>query len=62
MSLQQSNAKTQSLNRTIGRKAIQVLIRSIQEKQGDTPCFQTGNTSCDRVDCRWRGDCQSGER
>jgi len=33
------------------------LIRSIQTKEGNTPCFKTGNTHCDQEDCLWKSDC-----
>ena len=43
----------------IGRKAKQELIRSIQEMQGEDPCFQSGKEFCDRYDCGWRHDCMA---
>lgn len=33
------------------------LVRAIQANEGNTPCFQTGITSCDQDDCCWRTDC-----
>jgi hypothetical protein len=33
------------------------LIRTIQVTEGNTPCFQTGVTSCDQENCCWRSDC-----
>lgn len=36
------------------------LIRFIQEKEGNTPCFKTDPPSCDQYDCCWRSDCQPG--
>jgi hypothetical protein len=33
------------------------LIRSIQIKEGNTPCFKTADTSCDQADCLWKSDC-----
>ena len=35
------------------------LIRTIQSKEGNSPCFQTSITSCDQDDCCWRSDCLS---
>jgi len=32
------------------------LIRSIQIKEGNEPCFRTG-TSCNQTNCLWRSDC-----
>lgn len=37
------------------------LIRIIQEKEGNIPCFRTGLPSCLQFDCRWRTDCKPGE-
>jgi hypothetical protein len=33
------------------------LIRSIQTAEGNTPCFQSGASSCDQENCCWRSDC-----
>ncbi|MBC8317874.1 MAG: SAP domain-containing protein [Desulfobulbaceae bacterium] len=33
------------------------LVRSIQLKEGNAPCFQTGIVSCGQDDCCWRIDC-----
>jgi hypothetical protein len=30
------------------------LIRSIQIKEGNTPCYKTADTSCDQTDCLWK--------
>lgn len=38
------------------------LIRLIQEKEGNTPCFKTDPPACDQFDCCWREDCNPGER
>ena len=37
------------------------LIRTIQEKEGNIPCFRTGQPSCQQYDCWWRTDCKPGE-
>jgi hypothetical protein len=34
------------------------LIRAIQSKEGNKPCFQTGVITCDQSECSWFGDCQ----
>lgn len=36
------------------------LVRSIQKKEGNTPCFKTGQPFCDQNDCCWRSDCKPG--
>jgi len=33
------------------------LIKSIQVKEGNTPCFKTAGNFCDQTDCCWRNDC-----
>ena len=42
--------------KTVGMKKADI-IRSIQEKEGNTPCYQTGVELCDQADCCWRSDC-----
>jgi hypothetical protein len=37
------------------------LIRAIQQKEGNTPCFKTDLPFCDQYDCCWRDDCKPGE-
>jgi hypothetical protein len=34
------------------------LIRTIQAKEGNSPCYKTGVVACDQSDCCWFGDCQ----
>lgn len=34
------------------------LVRSIQEKEGNIPCFKTNQPSCQQLDCCWRSDCK----
>ena len=33
------------------------LIKSIQIKEGNTPCFKSAANNCDQTDCCWRDDC-----
>ena len=33
------------------------MVRYIQSAEGNTPCFQSGLTSCDQQNCCWRSDC-----
>jgi len=35
------------------------LIKSIQIKEGNSPCFKTAGNYCDQEDCLWRSDCLS---
>jgi hypothetical protein len=42
-----------------GAKMLKVdLIRAIQIKEGNTPCYQSGITACPQTGCCWWGDCQ----
>ena len=34
------------------------LIRTIQEKEGYTPCFKTEPPSCEQFNCCWRDECK----
>ena len=33
------------------------LIRKIQTKEGNTPCFQVSNESCIQGECCWKNEC-----
>lgn len=33
------------------------LIHAIQLKEGNTPCYETSDGTCDQMNCRWREDC-----
>jgi len=48
-------AKKMSINPGKMKKA--ELIKTIQEQENNTPCFQTTVSSCEQVDCCWRTDC-----
>ncbi len=53
-------ARTMEINaEEIGKTA---LIRAIQEKEGNTPCYQTGQSSCVQQGCCWRSDCLLEEK
>ena len=34
------------------------LIRNIQTKEGNTPCYKSNLPFCDQYSCLWRGDCK----
>ncbi|HUW58594.1 MAG TPA: SAP domain-containing protein [Planctomycetota bacterium] len=34
-----------------------VLIRAIQEAEGNPPCFRTGRITCEQTQCCWLEDC-----
>ena len=48
-------AKTLGIN-SFGMKKVD-LIRAIQSREGNSPCFQTGLISCDQFNCCWRSEC-----
>lgn len=48
-------AKKMSINPGKLKKA--ELIKTIQEQENNTPCFQTAVSSCDQTGCCWRTDC-----
>lgn len=33
------------------------LVRAIQTKEGNSPCFQTATDFCDQTTCLWKSDC-----
>lgn len=46
-----------SLDIKTGKMKKTDLIRAIQTKEGNFPCFQTATDYCDQIDCCWRKDC-----
>ncbi len=41
-----------------GKMKKEELIHTIQEAEGNFPCYGTAeNGECDQMDCRWRDDC-----
>lgn len=51
-----SMAKDLGITRTVGVKKAD-LIRNIQEKEGNFPCFATAIGFCDQLNCAFREDC-----
>lgn len=60
MNMQQIRAKAKELQIAPGSKNKVTLIRTIQEKEGNIPCFKTAITECDQWSCCWRSDCIPG--
>jgi len=57
MKIQEVREKAKPLGiKTFGKKKVD-LIRAIQSKEGNVPCFKTGLDSCDQFNCCWRSDC-----
>ena len=49
-------AKARGIN---GAKMLKAdLIRAIQVKEGNSPCYETGVVACAQTGCCWWGDCQ----
>lgn len=49
-------AKTVGISNAEKMKKVDV-IRAIQAKEGNFPCFQTAQDFCDQNSCCWRSDC-----
>ena len=57
MKMAQIKEKAKQLGLKAGKKNKLDLVRSIQEKEGNFPCFQTAKEYCDQSGCTWREDC-----
>ena len=51
--------KAKELGIKTGKKKSADLVKSIQEAEGNFPCFKTATDFCDQSGCLWRGDCLS---
>ena len=57
MKMQEVRVKAKALGiKSFGMKKV-VLIRTIQSKEGNVPCFKTGLESCNQYNCCWRSEC-----
>jgi hypothetical protein len=54
-------AKAKALGIKAARKSTADLIKSIQQAEGNFPCFKTANGFCDQQNCLWRTDCLSSK-
>ncbi len=61
MNLNKIREKAKKMNIDPGSMAKKELIRCIQEREGNSPCFKTNPLSCEQYDCCWRSDCKPGE-
>lgn len=58
MTVKEIKAKAKDMGVAVGTKMKKAdMVRTIQVAEGNSPCFQTGVTSCDQVNCCWRPDC-----
>lgn len=53
--------KAKSLGIKIAKKNTTELIKSIQQAEGNFPCYKTAHGSCSQHDCLWRIDCLSSK-
>lgn len=60
MKMQDVKEKAAKIGVKAGRKTKTDLIRTIQESEGNIPCFQTvAFFSCFEEDCCWRPECST---
>lgn len=57
MKMMEVKEKAKRLGLKPGKMKKVDLIRAIQSKEGNFPCFQTGLDSCNQFDCCWKSDC-----
>jgi hypothetical protein len=57
MNVQEAREIAKGMGVSPGKMKKVELIRSIQVKEGNFPCFQAATHNCDQMDCRWRNDC-----
>jgi len=58
MNMQQIRDKAREMQIAPGSMNKTTLIRTIQEKEGNVPCFKTEVEACDQLACCWRIDCK----
>jgi hypothetical protein len=57
MNMAELNKRAKKMGiKVFGRKKVDI-IRDIQKKEGNFPCFGTAKDYCDQFDCLWRSDC-----
>ena len=59
MTVKEIRIKAKEMGLEVGSKTKKAdMIRTIQNAEGNTPCFQTGIVaSCNQANCCWRSDC-----
>lgn len=57
MKMPEIRSKAQQLGIKPGKMSKADLIRTIQQQEGNSPCFGTAMSQCDHTDCCWRDDC-----
>ena len=57
MTLESIKKKAAAIGITAGKMNKTDLIRQIQAKEGNFPCYLTAIGGCDQAECVWRADC-----
>lgn len=57
MNMAMTKKKAEKLGIRPGKMRKVDLVREIQIKEGNAPCYLTANDSCQQNDCCWRDDC-----
>lgn len=58
MKIAEIQIKARNLGLDPGKQKKEDLVRSIQSKEGNEPCYKSGRTSCIQYECCWRNDCK----
>ena len=56
MAVVREKAKTMGIKKVVGVKKLD-LIREVQKREGNFPCFSTATGYCDQWSCCFREDC-----
>ncbi len=59
MKLAEIKIKAKKMGIDPGKMKKDELIKSIQLKEGNNPCFKTNGSYCGQSKCLWRDDCLS---
>ncbi|MBN2536598.1 MAG: hypothetical protein JXB88_27190 [Spirochaetales bacterium] len=57
MKLPEIKKMAQKLGINVGTLKKPDIIKKIQVKEGNDPCFDSGKKTCEQMDCLWRDDC-----
>jgi len=62
MNMTELKEKAKQLGVQAGKMTKGDLIRTIQKKEGNFPCFETAKDYCDQLKCAWRKACLPREK
>lgn len=57
MNMQQIRKKAKAMQIIPGSRDKTTLIRAMQQREGNIPCFRTNIADCDQLICCWRSSC-----